>query len=844
AALAAGVLAIWVAFSWPLPLHLFDGIASSAHNTEAGSVRRMISGDHLQLLTTYWLAGDMLAGRTPWFHNLYEFNTGDDAARFRVHAQYAPFSWIYAAISAVAGRAAAMNLTGLVSLWLTAWLTMRLARRYSADDTLAVLAGWLAILVPFRWVMLMGGSPMGHAMTWVPLLFLGVDILVRDLRPAGGFVAGLGLLFASWSDSHVLFFGGLACIGWGLIALVARGGWPWRERAAWLALARASGAAGLAAIPALVMLVFTLHHLHGSAVHGSRAPAEVALYTPVLADFFRWAASGIHGHVYIGWSLPALAALAILGWLVAERRDTADRRRILVFLLLLAGAGIVLLLSVGSHGPQEGLLWRAARKLLPPYRAIRQPTKILCLLPTLAAVGLAAGLSVWTVSLGRRSVRVLACALLTLAVAWEMKAQIHATVCTLDMEQGAYRAVAERARAAGLDPRALALPLWPGDSAYSSVYQHDASLYRIRMANGYSPAVRRDYVDGFFATFRALNQGRIDDAALDALASAGIQSILFHEDLFPEKVSPFPAGRTLEALRRHPRLKPLAQDGRVWAFAILPREAVSAERARAMEPHAGVWPPARRLEGERGGSGVWEVSSPSCSGGAFGLLAQKGDRLVAPAVPPGADPASAWWARVWGEGTLAAIWDSKAGDVASTATLSVATGDVWTWIRVAPPAAAPGGTPIALALERTDGAIAIDAMLFQSAGVLDLPPGGRQSFPAATLFRAGRTEPGGAVAFSGDRDPAARILYGPWRPLAPGRYRAELEVRPSAATAGTIAGVFAVEGNGALSAPVTAGGAPAAVEFVQAANTPFVASFTFSRAADVTVERVTLVRME
>lgn len=844
AILAAGVIAIWVAFSWPLPLHLADGIASSAHNTEAGSVRRMIPGDHLQLLYAYWLAGDMLAGRTPWFHNLYEFNTGDDAARFRVHAQYAPFSWVYAAFSAAAGRAAAMNLTGLVSLWLTAWLTMRLARRYAADDALAVLAGWLAILVPFRWVMLLGGSPTGYAMAWVPLLFLGVDILVRDLRPAGGFVAGLGLLFASWSDSHVLFFGGLACIGWGLVALVGRGGWPWRERSAWMALAKAAGAAALAAIPALVMLVFTLRHLYGSAVHGERAPAEVALYTPVLADFFRWAAGGIHGHAYIGWSLPALAALAVLGWLVAKRRDAADRRRILVFLLLLAGAAGVLLLSVGSHGPQDGLLWRAARKLLPPYRAIRQPAKILCLLPTLLSVGLAAGLSVWTASLGRRSVRAAACLLLALGVAWEMKAQIRATVCTLDTEQGAYRAAAEHARAAGLDPRALALPLWPGDSAYSSVYQHHASLYRIRMANGYSPAVRRDYMDGFFTTFRALNHGRVDDAALDALASAGIQSILFHEDLFPEKVSPFPAGRTLEALRRHPRLKPLAQDGRVWAFAILPREAASTDRARFPEPYAGVWPPARRVEGERGGARVWQVSDRACSGGAFGLLAQKGDRLVAPAVPPDADPESAWWVRARGEGSLAASWSSKDGDAAPGAPLSVASGDAWTWIRVAPPVAEPGDAPVSLALECTGGAVGIDVMLFQSAGVLALPPGGRQSFPASTLFRAGRTEPGGAVAFSRDRDPAARILYGPWRPLAPGRYRAELEVRPSAAPAGHVAGDFAVEGSGAPAAPVTAGGAPAAVEFVQEADLPFVVAFTFNRAVDLTVERVTLLRLE
>lgn len=839
--LAAGVLAIWAVFSWPLAAHVTDGIASSSHNRETGAVRRMIPGDHLQLLYTYWLAGDMIAGRTPWFHNLYEFNTGDDGECFRVHAQYAPFSWIFAATSAVAGRAAGMNLAGLVSLWLTAWLTMRLARRYAEGDALAVLAGWLAILLPFRWIMLLGGSPMGHAITWVPLLLLGVDIVVRDLRAAGGFLAGLGLLFASWGDSHVLFFGVFACAGWVVVAIVARGGWPWRERRAWMALLRAAGAALVSLVPALVMLAFTVVRLRGTTAGVPRDLSEIALFSPHLSGLFRWGAGGVDSHLYLGWIPSAIATLGLAGWIAGRPRSPEAWRRLAVFLLLLAATAAVIVLATGPHGPHGGVVWRAARKLVPPYQAIRQPAKVLCLLPTLAAVGLVAGLSAWTGLRRRPAAGAAAGALLALAVAAEMKAQIHATICTLDHGQGAYQAVAALARADGVDPRVLVLPLWPGDSAYGSVYLHYASLYRVRMASGYSPAVRPSYIEGFFERFKDFNHGGIPDASLDALLGRGIRAILFHEDLFPEKVSPFPAGRTLEALRRHPRLRVLAQDGRVWAFGILAPGAARAD-AGAVEAYADPWPPARRSEIERAAPRVTAVDDSSCSRGSYGALEREGDGFVLPRVPPHAEPGAAWWMRVRGDGELSIAWSPGDGEDGPRAVVRVDSGSAWTWLRVPPPDEVRDRDRVTLSASWASGRVGADVALFAAAGPLSMKPGESRSFPAATFFRAGHTAPGGAVVFDPERDPADRVFYGPFRPLAPGRYRAALEFDTPAA-AGEAPGSFAVEGVDATPAPVAAGRA-AEVEFVQVADTPFVASFTFSRTAPVTVQRLVLLRLE
>ena len=143
---------IWLAFSWPLAMHLTDAIPSSSRNIEKGQMRDMIPGDHLQLLYHFWLVGDMLSGETPPLYNLYEFNTGDDAARYYPSTYFFPFSLVYAGIAAVGGRALGWNLTGWLSLWLTLLVTWVLVRQFVRDDWIAGCGALVSILVPFRWV--------------------------------------------------------------------------------------------------------------------------------------------------------------------------------------------------------------------------------------------------------------------------------------------------------------------------------------------------------------------------------------------------------------------------------------------------------------------------------------------------------------------------------------------------------------------------------------------------------------------------------------------------------------------------------------------------------------------
>ena len=92
----AGILA-WAVLSWPLPAHFTECIPRHSTNPEGFDVRTMPAGDHLQLLYHFSLVTDMIRGDTPWFSNLYEFNTGDDAARHRPGPWFMPFSLVHAA---------------------------------------------------------------------------------------------------------------------------------------------------------------------------------------------------------------------------------------------------------------------------------------------------------------------------------------------------------------------------------------------------------------------------------------------------------------------------------------------------------------------------------------------------------------------------------------------------------------------------------------------------------------------------------------------------------------------------------------------------------------------------
>ena len=633
-AVAASVL-IWAAATWPVAKEFARAIPFTNWNHTTQAVHPLTAGDHLQLLYHFWLGADAAAERSPFFTNVYEFNTGDDAERGLPGFYYLPFSAVHWAVSGRWGQAAGWNAAGLASALTGLLFLVLLARRWAGGKAWAGLAaGLVAGTLPYRWITLLCGSPTGFGMAFPPMLAWGLDRAVRGGKASGWAWAVAAMAFAYTSDLHVFYFSALAAGPWCLLCWGmavwekgrggARGGW----KKGGVAAARKALRALVPVLPLAILaggaLAWAARHasgeLEGSTMAGGRTVMEMAAYSPSAEGLWDEAADGMGRHVFVGWPMAALGAVAVLLGTGPRRWRRKGAEVPGWALWALAGMSlVVVLVALGINGWPCGFWARAARKTIPKFAMIRQTAKILCLLPPLAAAGLglafggifvgrrggkkgreATGPARWIPGLGAWTAGVLA-----LLAALTNLEQLRAGLCVLPGRLSAYEAVAADAAASGLSPeeiRAVSLPLWPGDSHWSSLYEYATTESGIRHLNGYAPATPAGYKGEVFARFESLNQGFATEEQWDGLLELGIRYVLFHGNAWEEKVSPWPPAATLRRLAGDSRLRLLngESEGQVFAFRILARgEAGGAEEGPNWED--GVWGAARQWDfGEEG----------------------------------------------------------------------------------------------------------------------------------------------------------------------------------------------------------------------------------------------------
>ena len=767
--LLAGLL-LWAVAAWPLPRYFSAAIPHTNLNTEPQVVRPIASGDHLQLLYHFWLGLDAFTGHTPLGHNVYEFNLGDDAARRQPDLYYLPFSLVYMATAPVAGHAAGWNAAGLASVLLGVLALALLARRFT-DSRLAVLcAALVAAAFPYRWIGLFTGSPTGFAAAFPPLLFYGLDRAVRDRSPAGGALAGLALFCAYATDMHTFYFLGLATPVFAALAFLrtapAPRAWPGEIRRLILPLLPFA----LLALAAFGVSQWMSRHLADSVMAGGRTLAEVCQYSPPAVGLVSSENLGMANHAYFGAPLFALLGVGLVLWTATLfRRGAGTRPRageIVAVAALALGVAGAILLALGAHAPWSGLPIRAARRLVPQYTMIRQTVKIYCLLPALLAPLLALLFGGVRRAAWPRALRRAAAVLLAGMAAWTVAAALAQTTpgfCRLPRTNAAYAAVATDDKANADRPaHALALPLWPGSSHWTSLYEYAVMLSRVRLVNGYAPAVPAGYFEQVFKKYESLNQGWATDEQLDGLLALGVRHLLLHANVFPEQVSPFAPAATLRALTGHPRLALLADDGQTFAFRILPKHPVE------HVPHAnwdgGLYAAARQ----------WQWEPP------LEIPALQSQRLWlrAPVFPA---PQLRYLLRL-GAGSTQPLLLPPGSEQIAQLTQPIPGLPDWLQAELPDPI---GGTVSAVA-----GPVVLERALL-AAGELPAPgTDGVLRVPPALLFHVGHAEPGnGAVRFAPETVPAGRALYGPNLPFPPGVYDVALAYETTGAAA---PGIFRV----------------------------------------------------
>lgn len=564
---------VWAVVMWPLPRHFSDTVPIADRAAPASPrVVETVAGDHIQLLFHFWLARDTFSGNTPLFTNPYEFNVhpGDTTGK-RFQTYYLPFSAVYAIVSPILGHAAGWNAAGLFSILLGLVGGFMLARRLSGSNAAAMVASIAFAALPYRWTSLISGSPTGFAMCLVPWMAYGLDKLVRDASARGAAIAGLAIVLSFCSDLHVFFFSMLAAPAFALSSATLDG----------FSLFGRLRKTCLAAIPLLLLAALALvlsniaaAQLGKSTMAEGRSMRELLLFSPVLKGIFlRSRLEGATNSIYLGLATAIFFPFAIASLAI----DGRERPRRLGAALLLAGAAFAsILLATGAYGPFNALPIRVARAIVPKYSMIRQPAKIFCLLPTIftAIAALALGGANLMASVRRRRSGTAIAAILTImatAVLMEQASWFSTVLSRMDTSMPAYETAAGIASDAGMPPssrKALALPIWPGDSHFSSLYELGIMSSRLCLLNGYSPSPPTGYFENVFKPLESLNQGVMDYQQYLFLKKSGIEFILFHEDVFPDKVSPFPAGVSIAELSSNPALRHISSVGRVSLFRI------------------------------------------------------------------------------------------------------------------------------------------------------------------------------------------------------------------------------------------------------------------------------------
>jgi hypothetical protein len=839
----AAVIAVMLTlvFSWPLGRYADKGVAASATRAEQDAARVMVPGDHLQFLYHMWLGKDTLAGPTPLFYNLYEFNTGDDAARREVRPYYLPFSLFFVLGSLSGNQALGWNGAIALTMWLTFLFTWLLARRYCRDEWLSAWLATLPLILPFTWIVLLGGSPTGFAMMWVPILLYGIDRWIAERSVLGAALVGAVILFSEWSDTHVFFFSVLLTPAWLLVTYAYRIGWRWPHRDEWRGWLRAAWPLYLLVAAALFKAWSVHQGLQDTAIASGRSLHEILLYSHGMRSLVNLPPQGDGSKIYLGYyGLLLIAAAGLSGlWLTLRRPN--DLRR---WSIVLLGVGIVgvLILAMGPRSPLGAKFWQVWTTVIPPYGMIRQPDKIFALLPALLTVLGAMLMGVSGPAGWARKAR-LGLPVLLLPLMWDYQQRLSPAICVLDAEQAAYAAVAEDSAEANIPPRALALPLWPGDSHWSSLYQYYASLYRIRMVNGYRPTARQPYIESIFEPYNSMNAGYPSDQQLDGLLAMGVQHLLFHEDAFPEKVGSFPAGVSLANLLDHPRLRLRARDESVWCFTIDVAAEEGAARSytdsmealfpvRRWDWSASAWPAEfqRKADDAIGGRYV-TVQGPMSS--------YMDSRYIRTAGPfP-----FAWHLRVRGAGSFELMVEADGNQVLRDG-VDVASRD-WLWIQVPAMAVAEPAEQTAR-IRVTEGVLDLDEMILTHAAWQPLAVGDERFIPATSFFRAGyTTNDFQAVALRADRDRADVILYGHSLYLEAGEY--DVEFRYAAAADNPVSlGTLSLSYGGRDAAPAKVevlAGQAARLRYLHPDNQFFAVRFAYSRKADMLIEGIAFQRV-
>ncbi|VAX22765.1 hypothetical protein MNBD_NITROSPINAE04-70 [hydrothermal vent metagenome] len=539
-------------YTWPLASYFFEGIPYAYYPDPARKILYMLHGDHLQAYYHIGLLKLAVTGAIEWFSNPFEFAT--IFTPFRETTYFLPISIFYLPFSFIS-EPMAYNILVILSFGLCG-LSMYLWVYQLTGSRLPALAGGFVFnFVPVRFVELLGGHPAGHAIFLVPLTLFFFDRAVSRRSAAYSAYGGLSAFALSvqygYFAYYLLMFL-IVYIPWRLIPSVwssLNSGSEGKNQIRRLAVAGIPFALGLLAV-VWNMLKFKSSVVGKSSFAGGRTMAEIKLYSPTLSALWDWQ---LGWSMYIGFAL--IAALAGLAFGLLSTQSKIKKRDALFF-------GVVFIvtytLAFGATLDDTIPLYSVFYNYFPYFSFSRTPAKIMVLVVTVLSPLVGYSI-VWAMTKPKAMV-IAAILLAVVAVDYHPKANIG--ISLLDENNEIYRRVAKEADGKYV----LDLPIWPGESSWSSIYIYYTLQSRVPSINGYSPVVSRAYIDNVFKKLWPLDSGDLTEKHMKILRDLNVGLIVFHEEAYPGKISAYPSSFALNQLLTSPYLTLIEKNEPLWLF--------------------------------------------------------------------------------------------------------------------------------------------------------------------------------------------------------------------------------------------------------------------------------------
>ncbi len=329
---------------------------------------------------------------------------------------------------------------------------------------------------------------------------------------------------------------------------------------------------------------------------------EIGIYAPRLIDFARRGSMDAEKLIY-----PGIVALAAAGFSFARKKGevfSPGKKTALWFY------GIILFLTaVLSLGPNlRGIpLYSFFYNYVPFFHYPRSTARIFVFTMLALSVLGAYGVDrLYGMVKSKAAAKLLAPVLILLAL-FDYQSFRSIGVSTLARENSAYEYVKKQDEPGFL----LEVPLWPGDSSWSSIYLYYNTIYRLPMVNGYSPFVAREYIEGIFWPLVSVNMGVINSSQHERLRELGVNYIMLHEEAYPAMVSPFPFRLAVENMKGNPFVEFVKREGPIYLFRVRSEADDGHETVYSGPSKMGVFYEAEHLYAQTGHTGLDEHASGS-----------------------------------------------------------------------------------------------------------------------------------------------------------------------------------------------------------------------------------------